>query len=232
MNTHDHLTVVKGPITRMDGLLSAVATKGYAFENDFIHASALQAMQDEASALNLAVGDHISHPINKDSGNEVRQQHARAYRRVGELDVPIASRVSSALMQVARLAVNSYPQLNSWAPTEAGYQLYRNMKDYISAHRDRSSDQILAATINITGSATIEIHETLDDPMDYTRTEQIEEFTTSPGSIMFLRAPGFDQNDMLQTLHAVSPPTTPNRLILNLRQRPTILKSPQSTKWQ
>ncbi|MEP6710448.1 MAG: hypothetical protein ABJA64_01895 [Candidatus Saccharibacteria bacterium] len=210
--------------------LYRTAVLGYAFSSNVFEGGVLEALEQEADELNLKVGDHMSTPINEGAPNEVRQRHARGYYTIDDNSVPVANNVTRLLARAVQSYSNSYPELARWHPTEAGYQRYRNSDDSISAHRDRSSDQLLAATINVTGSTTVEIFETKgSNPMDYSQKniKLTDSFTTSPGSLMLLRAPGFDLTDMLQTLHAVPPPTDGSRLVLNLRMRPTILENPK-----
>jgi hypothetical protein len=79
-------------------------------------------------------------------------------------------------------------------------------------------------TYTITGSAMIKIYKPLTDPVDYAFIEQIDEFQTIPGTVMFLRAPGFGNGG--QVIHEVLSPDIYPRYILNLRTRDILLKAP------
>lgn len=194
---------------------------GYAFVSDAINPIFCQEMKDETQQLELLEGDHVNHPINIGTKREVKQLHVRAYHPIGDETVPVATKVSKLLSQ----EFNWYEGLKNWQPTEAGYQLYRNPKDWISPHRDRRNDQSLSVTITIEGSAIVNIYHPIDDPDDYNRLILKDSFLTSAGTVMFLRAPGLGSGE--QIIHEVCPPLHGSRLILNLRMRPNILKSPK-----
>lgn len=207
------------------------AETGHAFGH-VIGQSAVEAMIAEVALLDLQEGDHISKPIYEGTKKEIRQLHDRAYHAIGDPEVPVATLVTHALAERIHLLANQYPELKGWMATEAGYQLYRddpNREYHISRHRDRRNDQLLSATITITGSAMVRMFEPIGDPEDYTdkNVRKIDEFRTTPGCVMFLRAPGLGSGE--QTIHEVLPPDDGDRLILNLRMRPDILPSPDKT---
>lgn len=201
--------------------LSKTIQDGYAFVSNAITPIACQAMKSEAFGLELAEGDHITYPINAGTKREVRQLHVRAYHSIGDELVPVATQVSEMLAQ----AFNWHESLKNWMPTEAGYQLYRDQRDWISPHRDRRNDQLLSVTITIEGSAVINIYDYLDDPDDYSKLVLKDSFVTSTGTVMLLRAPGLGNGQ--QIIHEVMGPEYGSRLILNLRTRPNVLKHPK-----
>lgn len=204
--------------------LSNILDIGYDFVYDAISPEWCKAMEGEVASLNLEEGDHINYPINPGTTREVKQLHARMYVPVGHQDVPVASAITQYLIDIVKPFHKLYEQLTSWCPNEVGYQLYRDSKDWISPHRDRRNDQLLSATITIAGSAIVKMLEPIDEPDDYSNLKTKFEFLTKPGSIMWLRAPGFGNGK--QEIHEVSPPINNSRLILNLRMRPNILKRP------
>jgi hypothetical protein len=205
-------------------VLNITRERGYFFVPDAIDQETCAAMEREIDRLKLEFGDHVAHPINKGTSQEVQQWHERVYRPIDHPDVPIGTQICYAVSE--RLAQYSieFPELVGWLPTEIGYQRYRDAHDWISPHRDRRSDQLLSLTYTIKGSAWMRIYESEVDPPDYTRLKHVDEFLTQPGTAMFLRAPGFGSGK--QVIHEVMPPLEGSRLILNLRMRPTILKSP------
>ena len=201
---------------------------GYAFVADAVSPEARAALLEEIESLPLELGDHERHPINKGAANEVRQMHERCYHRLDHPDVPFGSRLCRAL--AAEVAALGNPELAGWQLDEIGYQRYRGLSDWISPHRDRRSDRLLSLTFTIAGSAWMRIYESETDSPDYARLRQVDEFLTEPGTVMFLRAPGFGSGR--QVIHEVLPPILAPRLILNLRMRPTVLKPPAETRWR
>lgn len=196
------------------------AEHGYAFAPHAFTLAICGAMQAEVSSLPMEFGDHISKPINEGKPHEVRQSHERYYDELSSGNVPVAEFVAEALRLRVHNMTAEYPELADWRLNEAGYQNYRGNSDMIGVHRDRRNDQLLSATITVNGSAQILIHETTGDPDDYKRTRITDQFRTTPGSVMILRAPGLASGE--QVLHQVMPPENGSRLILNLRMRPPI----------
>lgn len=210
------------------------AETGHAFVKNAIGSAALVALEAEAAPLRLEEGDHITKPIYEGTKKQITQLHERAYHEIGDPEVPVATHITRALAARIKQLRFRYPELRDWMATEAGYQLYRDdpeRKYHISRHRDRRNDKLLSATITITGSAIVRMFDVVDDPDDYTdgNVTQTDEFRTSPGSVMFLRAPGLGSGE--QTIHEVSRPEG-DRLILNLRMRDDILPQPSETSRQ
>ena len=199
-------------------------SNGYFFADGALTVEMRSAMETEIDSLPLEVGDHIVKPINEGKPNEVRQQHERFYVEYGDKRTPVANLVIDGLADQVHLMAN-LPELSEWQLSEIGYQRYRHSNDFIGAHRDRASDKLLSATFTITGSATVRIFEPLGDHWDYSNIRQIDEFDTTTGSLMLLRAPGLGNGG--QVIHQVLPPRN-MRSILNLRARPTILEQPIS----
>ena len=211
----------------LEQALAKTQKTGYAFASGAINPYFCDLLEAEMGRLKLEEGDHINYPINAGSSREVRQLHERAYYPIGHELVPWATQVTELLVQEVK-NVGLYPELQHWCLTEAGYQRYRDTHDWISPHRDRRNDQLLSATITISGSALVRMYEPLADPDDYTKLRSIDEFMTSSGTLLLLRAPGFGNGE--QIIHEVLPPQIGSRLILNLRMRPDILKTPKEFK--
>ncbi len=215
------------PDFKLEKALWQTFVNGYCFAKKALDPGICQALIDEVDGLILEEGDHITHPINAGSSLEVKQLHERYYCPVWEDGVTVARAVANsaagAISQLTQIDTN----LSFWWPNEVGYQRYRNYHDRISPHRDRRTDQILAFTLTIAGSAKVKIYEPYADPDDYTKLHLVDEVMTESRSVMFLRAPGFGNGQ--QVIHEVCPPEEDSRLILNLRMRPDILPKPSET---
>lgn len=225
---HDVFPVERG--LEVQRAMCRAAETGYAFVENAIGSAALGALSAEADSLQLEEGDHIAQPIYEGTKKQITQHHERAYHPIGDPEVPVATRITRVLAVRVKQLRFRYPELRNWMATEAGYQLYKDDPEreyHISRHRDRRNDKLLSATITVTGSAMVRMFETTGDPDDYSDANvvQTDEFRTSPGSIMFLRAPGLTTGE--QTIHEVERPDG-NRLILNLRMRDDILPQPSS----
>lgn len=212
------------PHVNLQEILDQTRTRGYAFVAEAIEATVCEALQHEINSLKLEVGDHINYPISKGTRREVRQRHGRAYRMSGHLDVPFASWLCRELAdKVAKL--NFRKELRGWLLNEIGYQRYASEVDGISPHKDRKSDRLLSVTVTIAGSAWVHMYDPTTDPIDYRRLQKVDSFLTAPGTVMFLRAPGFGSG--VQEIHQVMPPVGEvSRDILNLRMRPNLLPRP------
>lgn len=222
MTILENISIFTQPLPLQE-ILSNIHQNGYCFLPNAIHEDLCSILERELFSLELMEGDHINYPINAGTKREVKQLHIRAYHPIGEGKVPVATQISCELAEIFRPLD---PVLSEWIPTEAGYQLYRGDKDWISPHRDRRNDRLLSATITIKGSAEVKIYDYLDDPDDYTRLQVRDTFLTSAGTLMLLRAPGLGNGE--QVIHEVCPPQYgKNRLILNLRSRFNVLKSPK-----
>ncbi len=200
-------------------LINIIQDKGYHFDK-FSSSNVVEALRKECLSLNLEEGDHVNYPINKKTPNQtVQQLHVRSYHEIDSPKVPIASMLCYVLSDGF-----SVYGLKDWLPNEIGYQVYRDEKDWISPHRDRGSDQLLSVTLTLSGSAWVKIYESEVEPPDYNRLIQTDEYLTTAGTIMFLSASGLGK----RVIHEVCPPLNNEpRAILNLRMRPTILKSPK-----
>lgn len=215
------------PSFDFESAIEKTRTEGYFFAEDVLDDELRLALEKEIDSLPLESGDHVSRPINADKPNEVRQQHERLYLPVGDGLIPAANFAICALSSCVKdRAVQDY--LRDWRLNEVGYQRYRHSKDFIGPHRDRSSDRFLSVTITINGTAPVRIFEPKGDYWDYSNLLQTDEFNTSPGSLMLLRAPGLGSGE--QVVHQVLPPIE-SRAILNLRDRPSILENPSNPKW-
>src|SRR3989344_675380 len=210
----------------LERALAETCEVGYFFASGAISPYFCSLMQTEIRQINLEEGDHVNYPINAGTLREVQQLHQRAYFPVGHPEIPIATEVTRSLAHDVGNLIPCYPELENWCPTEAGYQRYRDSHDWISPHRDRRNDQLLSATITISGSALVRIYEPLDNPDDYTKLGQTDQFLTQSGTLLLLRAPGFGTGE--QTIHEVLSPLIGSRTILNLRMRPDILKNPRA----
>jgi hypothetical protein len=210
--------------------LERIQSVGYAFVSNGLTEEARQFLLDEINSLPLEEGDHVNHAINKNKPNEVHQLHERAYSLLDDPRVPHASFMCRKLAQEITAYSSEFPELAPWLVNEIGYQRYRGNTDWISPHRDRKSDHLLSVTFTLSGSAPINIYRPLTQDIDYRHLEKIETFVSEPGTIFFLRAPGFGSAE--QIIHEVMPPTVAPRNILNLRMRDSLLPSPKNTYYE
>lgn len=192
---------------------------GYYFHDNALSDLACTALMAEIGSLPLITRYHIAMPINAGQPNEVKQQHERFYTANGDFNTPVANALIAAIHSQVH-ASKFEAELHVWELTEIGYQRYRNGEDFIGPHRDRASDNGVSFTYTLDGSAEVRIFEPSGDYWDYSQLNQIDEYMTSPGSVMLLRAKGFGNGE--QVIHQVLPPIGV-RSILNLRSRKTIL---------
>ena len=204
----------------LKGAVIKTVEQGYCFASSVITEEACAAMEDEAEGKGFQPSTQL---INDGTSRQVTQSHERAYLPICDDEVPVAALVTRALMRRIQALDAIYPELADWRPTEAGYQRYRSSDDGISPHRDRESDQLLAVTITLNGSAPVRIYKPLGGPYDYSNLRLTDEFKTERGSVMLLKAPGL--GDSQRTIHEAVPPSYGSRLILNLRMRPDVLKT-------
>ncbi len=205
-------------------ILTHTRDRGYLFVPGALDATACARLEGEIARLALVFGDHVAHPINPGTPQEVRQWHERAYYPIDHPEVPVGTSLCHGLAKHVASCLPAFPELAGWLPTEIGYQRYRAPNDWISPHRDRRSDQLLSVTYTVKGSAWVKVYVSEVEPPDYRRLTQIDEHLTLPGTAMFLRAPGFGSG--VQVIHEVLPPLQGERLILNLRMRKSILPAP------
>ncbi len=208
----------------LENALQLTKEHGYYFAETALSLRYEIALRDEINRLALEEGDHTEAAINKGKPNEVKQLHDRFYVEYGDERTPFANMVIEGLAKRIRLC-SQFPELYEWQLSEIGYQRYHKA-GFIGIHKDRASDQMLSVTFTISGSAPVEIYRTISDPLDYSEgnVEKINDFITTPGSIMMLRAPGFGTGE--QVPHKILQPTVTPRDILNLRMRPTVLEQP------
>lgn len=210
-------------------ILTTVREQGYAFVAHGLTEEAQEYLLNEIHTLSLEEGNHVRRAINKNKPNEVHQLHERAYYLLDDAAVPHASAVCRALKQ--EIVMHSlFPELTPWLVNEIGYQRYRSSSDWISPHRDRRSDKLLSVTFTLSGIAKINIYKPLTPHIDYHYLKKVDSFISKPGTVFFLRAPGFGPPD--QIIHEVMPPTKIPRNILNLRMRETLLPSPKNTHYE
>jgi hypothetical protein len=202
----------------LEKALAITAEKGYFFAEEGICKQANDDLLIEISSLELEVEDRTNNPLNQGETNEVKQKHEKAYFVFSDPKTPAANNVIRLISRSVS-ELKTFPELGTLQLNEIGYQKYFRNGYFISAHRDRKSDQLLGITFNIIGSTVIKIHKTLGAADDYLNLEQIDEFTTASQSSMFLRDPGFGSGERI--IHEVCPPLSESRSVLNLRMRPT-----------
>ncbi len=204
------------------GIVATVKEKGYLFLDNYLQNDLLKSLLKESESLNFEFGNHLDYPINKGKMNEVKQLHNRSYHFLDDILVPETSKYCRSL---GKVFTDFLPMDCNWLPNELGFQIYAEENHWISPHRDRKSDKLLSLTLTLGGEAKINIYKPNSTPVDYTKLTKIDEHLTKPKTAMFLRAPGLGNGG--QIIHEVEPPTKLPRLILNLRMRETLLKSPK-----
>ncbi len=214
----------------IEEILRKTHDQGYLFVPDALDEEVRTMIEDEVARLSFAFGDHVKHPINKGTPQEVRQWHERSYHLLDDPAVPVGTKLCQALADQVAAASHGFGELSGWIPNEIGYQRYHHPHDWISPHRDRRSDQLLSVTYTVNGSAWMHVYTSEVDPPDYTKLTRRDSFLTRPGTAMFLRAPGFGSGK--QVIHEVRPPLEGSRLIVNLRMRPTLLPSPTASFYE
>lgn len=204
--------------------IDTAAEQGYAFVDSGLSGLSCADLEDEMRSLPLELDDRSVHPIHPGTKKQITQRLERCNVAVESGHTPMAAFVNDALALRIKEHRFRYPEIRNWKATEVGYQLYWDAKDHISAHRDRSDDELLGATITIHGCARVSIWAALGDPEDYTNLKKIDEHKAKTGSIMFLRAAGLNGGEQL--IHSVAGPAAGRRLTLNFRMRSNILPPP------
>lgn len=202
------------------------AELGYAFAPNVISELGCRLLVEEAESLALQLDDRVDNPINAGSGREVSQKHEQYYAPLGDPSIPHASFLGRTIAKrvKARRFRPGLEGLSRWLPNEVGYQLYRDDTHHLGKHKDRLDDEMLGATITLSGSAWVGIYDTIGRPDDYKKTREIDAFDAQPGDMMLLRATGLGSGDRM--IHEVSPPENAPRLIVNFRMRPNVLPAP------
>jgi len=145
------------------------------------------------------------------------------------LDGSLVPYTSSYCRFISGVFLDFLPSGSNWLPNELGFQIYAKENHWISPHKDRKSDKILSLTLTLSGEAKVNIYIPNSTIVDYKNLYKIDEHLTKPGTAMFLKAPGLGNGE--QIIHEVESPTKCPRLILNLRMRETLLKSPKEIKY-
>lgn len=205
-------------------ILNETKEKGYSFSNHS-NPQIINLLLNEIKSLPLEHEDSTYNPLNKNKSYQVTQSHKRYYRLYGDSSLPSTNFVYDLWQQEIGKYFNTFPELKDWSPKEIGCQCYNGNNDHISPHRDRWSDRQLSITYTLSGSAIVKIYKPLVYPVDYNHIEQIDEFTTISGTVMFLRASSFGNGE--QIIHEVLPPILRPRYIVNLRTRDTCLNQPK-----
>lgn len=191
--------------------------QGYGFVPEAVAPGALECLVAEAASLELALDDRSEDPVHQGTNREISYRYEQRYFPLGDPNVSEASGVGRELAKRVMMLRfrEGFEPLYKWLPNGLGYQQYNDATDHLGPHRDAASEKMLRATVTLNGAANILIHEALSDPDDYTNTRVVDVFEAKQGDIMFLRAPGFGNDE--RVIHEVLSPHDSPRLILNLR---------------
>lgn len=96
---------------------------------------------------------------------------------------------------------------------EAIYQRYEGTRLGVSPHRDSASYKLLVAILTLEGSARFSVVSDRDG------NGAIDEWIIHPGSLVLVRAPGFQGVEDGRPMHSVGKPHGGTRLSLTLRHR-------------
>jgi hypothetical protein len=99
-----------------------------------------------------------------------------------------------------------------FTPNEASYQSYTCDGNGLPPHRDQRYYVHAIAIVTLDGEATFAVHSTAD------RNDVIAEWRSTPGQVVLLAGWDPDAPGDPRPYHRVDAPTTPSRLVLQLRQ--------------
>lgn len=148
-------------------------------------------------------------PVPEEVG-PVRQQAREATVPVDDPGHPALRALVSSLESAVVAHAGTVEGLGDWRPTEASYLHYRGADAGITPHRDRSRHRLLVAVFTLHGRAPFAIVE------DRAGTGVLAEWTTAPGDLCLLRAPGLAGRPDGRPLHRVGAPVD-KRISLGLR---------------
>ncbi len=158
----------------------------------------------QCQALILSIPDIPAEPVREVVG-EVRQ-YARA------LALPTAGLDNPELNGLVTAVTKALPKSIGFTPTELAYMFYKGPHAGISPHRDHARHKMLVAIFSLKGYATFRIHHTRDEA------DIDAEWTTAPGDLVLLRAPGLHPEVNTRPFHSIGPPIgSEERISLSLR---------------
>lgn len=148
-------------------------------------------------------------PVPEDVGR-VRQQAREMTVSVGDPEHPSVRALASSLRSAVLAQAEAVEGLGDWRPNEASYLHYRGADAGITPHRDRSRHRLLVAVFTLVGRAPFAI------VGDRAGTTVLAEWTTAPGDLCLLGAPGLAGRADGRPLHRVGAPAD-ERISLGLR---------------
>ena len=123
---------------------------------------------------------------------------------------PAVAELRSELVETLRAQVSHIPGMPQWEPNEAYVQRYRTGALGVSPHVDSKRFVILVAVFTLAGSATFSL---CTDRYG----NALEEWEAESGSLVLLRAPGFDGSEDGRPFHRVQGPLSGERHSLTFR---------------
>ncbi|MGH8930876.1 MAG: hypothetical protein ACRDZO_09695 [Egibacteraceae bacterium] len=162
--------------------------------------------QHQCQRLVSSIPDSLAEPVEEVVG-EVRQ-HAR------ELALPVDGLDNLELNRLLAAFDKALPATVAFTPTELTYMFYKGPHAGISPHRDPARHKMLIAIFTLKGRATFRVHGTRSE------SDITAEWTTSPGDLMFLRAPELHPHIKARPFHSIGPPIgSEERISLSLRMK-------------
>lgn len=156
--------------------LAGVARDGFALVPDALSASWRRAMLREVAAEPFwAMPDTVG---------GTRQRARQLIVHAGDDARPVTCAVSAALAAAVRAAAPGGAGVERFAPSHAMYLRYTGPEDGMGAHRDGMIYVLLVCVLTLHGAARFSV-------LPGRRGEPQASWTTSPGDLCLLRAPGF-----------------------------------------
>lgn len=144
---------------------------------------------------------------------EVRQHGGQFFVHGTDIaNWPAIDRLRRELVELVHAHGTDVPGAARWEPNEAAVQRYPTESGGIGVHRDGKRYGLLIAIITVEGSARLGLCADREGTVS-------EQWHTTPGSMMVLRAPGLDGVGDGRPLHRLRAPTGSPRTSLTLRMK-------------
>ncbi len=151
----------------------------------------------------LALAEYISdHPFSARAENYGKRAVFQQFAACEEEDIPLTSPVRTIARALGQILgeVVAMKRTNLFSPplqfNDHLLLKYRPGEVGLGVHRDYSKYKNLIVSLTLTGTADFNLHEHPDGP-------PVKSFACSPGIAVFMRAPGFLQED-IRPYHSVT----------------------------
>jgi len=135
------------------------------------------------------------------------RQRTEAYTVDSPFDGAVGALAEALTQRLRSVRVRG---LATWRPSQVAVQRYQPGPLGITPHLDGKRFRRLVAVVTTSGSATFAVHAERDGP-------PIREWTTGPGDLVLLRAPGLAGARDGRPFHSIGPPGTGLRYSVGLR---------------